>query len=47
MKREKSSNSAHKIIEPDEPLGDSIDFSREAINKSMEAGGEKARQVLG
>ena len=35
------------IIEPDEPLGDTLDFSREALERRMEAGWEKARQVLG
>lgn len=37
----------YKIIEPDEPLGDSLDFSKGAIERSMEAGWEKAKEVLG
>ncbi len=37
----------YKIIEPDEPLGDTLDFSRAAIQRSMEAGWEKAREVFG
>lgn len=37
----------YKLIEPDEPLGDILDFSREAIEMRMEAGWEKAKQVLG
>jgi NTE family protein len=36
-----------KIIEPDEPLDDTLDFSREALNRSMEAGWKKAKEVLG
>jgi NTE family protein len=35
------------IIEPDEPLGDTLDFSRAAIQRRMEAGWEKAKEVLG
>lgn len=37
----------YKIIEPDEPLNDTLDFSREAIDRSMKAGWEKAKEVLG
>jgi len=37
----------YKIIEPDEPLDDSLDFSREATERSMEAGWKKAKKVLG
>ena len=37
----------YKLIEPDEILGDTLDFSQEAIAMRMEAGWEKARQVLG
>lgn len=36
-----------KIIEPDEPLDDTLDFSREALERSMEAGLSKAMEVLG
>ncbi len=36
-----------KIIQPDEPLGETLDFSRRAILMHMDAGWEKARQVLG
>ena len=35
-----------KIIEPLEPLGDTLDFSRQAIQHSMEAGILRAREVL-
>jgi NTE family protein len=35
-----------KIIEPLEPLGDTLDFSQEAVQGSMHAGVERARQVL-
>jgi NTE family protein len=37
----------YSLIEPDEPLGDTLDFSSAAIKRSMEAGWEKAKQVLG
>jgi NTE family protein len=37
----------YKIIEPDEPLGDTLDFSRALIERRMEAGWEKAKKVLG
>lgn len=36
-----------KIIQPDENLGDTLDFSKQAIEMRMQAGWEKARQVLG
>jgi NTE family protein len=36
----------YKIIEPDEPLADTLDFSREALERSMEAGLRKAKEVL-
>ncbi len=36
-----------KIIEPDTPLGDTLDFSQQAIQQSLRAGMERARQVLG
>mgnify|MGYP000247648686 CR=1 FL=1 len=35
-----------KIIEPDEPLGDTLDFSQKSVQHSMRAGIEKARAVL-
>jgi NTE family protein len=37
----------YKLIEPDEYLGDVLDFSPELIRMRMEAGWEKAKQVLG
>lgn len=37
----------HELIDPDEELGDTLDFSPAAIERSMEAGWEKAKQVLG
>jgi len=37
----------YHIIEPDEPLGDILDFSRAVLNRHMEAGWEKAKAVLG
>ncbi len=36
-----------KIIEPTEPLGDTLDFSQTSIQASLKAGVECARQVLG
>jgi NTE family protein len=36
-----------KIIEPQESLGDTLDFSQGAVQRSMKAGVECARQVLG
>ncbi len=36
-----------KIIEPDTTLGDTLDFSQQAIQQSLRAGMERARQVLG
>ena len=36
-----------KVIQPDEFLGDTMDFSTRAILMRMDAGWEKARQVLG
>jgi NTE family protein len=35
------------IIEPDEPLGDTLDFSRDILNMRLEAGWRKAQEVLG
>jgi hypothetical protein len=35
------------IIEPDEPLGDTLDFSRSSIYARMRAGWQKAKEVLG
>lgn len=37
----------YKLIEPDEYLGDVLDFSPGAIQMRIEAGWEKAKQVLG
>lgn len=34
------------IVAPQEPLGDSLDFSEDMINKRYEAGKKRARQVL-
>ncbi len=34
------------IVAPQEPLGDSLDFSEDMINKRYKAGKERARQVL-
>jgi NTE family protein len=36
-----------KIIEPDEPLGDTLDFSQASIQHSLKQGVRCARQVLG
>jgi NTE family protein len=36
-----------KIIEPLAPLGDTLDFSQAAVQRSLVAGVERARQVLG
>jgi NTE family protein len=35
------------VIEPDEPLDDTLDFSTEALKRSIARGREKARAVLG
>lgn len=35
-----------KIIEPQNPLGETLDFSQEALQRSLKAGVERARQVL-
>jgi NTE family protein len=35
-----------KIIEPMEPLGDTLDFSQASVQKSLKAGVERAKQVL-
>ena len=35
-----------KIIEPTEPLGDTLDFSQPSVQRSLKAGVESARQVL-
>jgi NTE family protein len=37
----------YKVIQPDEVLGDTLDFSKETIEMRIQAGWEKARQVLG
>lgn len=34
------------VIEPEEPLGDTLDFSRESIDRSLKAGEEAARKTL-
>lgn len=36
-----------KIIQPDEPLGETLDFSREAIENRISHGFKKAREILG
>ncbi len=36
-----------KIIQPEVPLGDTLDFSRESIQRSMEAGWGQAQKILG
>lgn len=36
-----------KIIDPVEPLDDTLDFSREALDRSMEAGWKRAQEILG
>lgn len=36
-----------EIIGPVEPPDDALDFSRKALERSMEAGWERAKQVLG
>jgi NTE family protein len=35
-----------KIIEPVEPLGDTLDFSQASVQRSLKAGVERAREVL-
>lgn len=37
----------YQIIEPEQPLGDTLDFSQEAVRRSMDAGWEQAKKVLG
>jgi len=37
----------YKLIEPEEHLGDSIDFSQEATQKRLKAGRKRAEEVLG
>ncbi|RPI87746.1 MAG: patatin [Chloroflexi bacterium] len=37
----------YKIIEPDQPLGDTLDFSRDAVQRSLSMGIQRAREVLG
>jgi NTE family protein len=37
----------YHIIEPTEPLGDTLDFSRDLLNMRLEAGWRRAREVLG
>jgi NTE family protein len=36
-----------QLIEPNEPLDDTLDFSRDSIKRSMDAGWERAKQILG
>ncbi len=36
-----------KVIEPEEPLGDTLDFSQTAIQRSLKAGLQRAMHVLG
>ena len=36
-----------KIIEPAEALDDTLDFSREALDRSIDAGWAKAQEILG
>jgi NTE family protein len=38
---------AYKIIEPESSLGDSLDFSREMLDRRMQIGWETAKRVLG
>lgn len=35
-----------KVIEPEEPLGDTLDFSRKTLDRSMRAGEEAARKAV-
>ncbi len=35
------------VIEPKEPLGDTLDFSRDVLNMRLEAGWRRAKEVLG
>jgi NTE family protein len=35
------------LIEPDEPLGDTLDFSRPVLDRMLRAGWDKAHEVLG
>lgn len=37
----------NKIIEPERPLGDTLDFSQENIQRSLKLGVRRAREVLG
>ena len=36
----------HWLIDPGEPLGDALDFSRKTIDRSIEMGWERAKEVL-
>lgn len=36
-----------KVISPVEPLGDTLDFSQASVQRSLQAGVERAREVLG
>ncbi len=37
----------HYIIDPGEPLGDALDFSKKTLSRYMELGRERAKEVLG
>lgn len=37
----------YKVIEPDEPLGDTLDFSQDSIQHALKSGVRCAREVLG
>ena len=37
----------YKLIEPDQPLGDTVDFSQGAVRRSMQAGWAAAEAALG
>jgi NTE family protein len=37
----------YKLIEPNEPLGDTLDFSQEAVQRSLAEGFKRAREVFG
>lgn len=36
-----------KIIQPEAPLGDTLDFSPESVRRSMDAGRAQAQKILG
>lgn len=37
----------YRLIEPDQPLGDTVDFSQAAVRRSMQAGWAAAEAALG